>query len=416
MGLVFSQALAVALTAAPAVTWVAATDSLQQAVTMAKPGDTIRVKGGRHTGTLAITVPDLTVEGLNFPTLDGEGRGPVVMVLAPRVTLKGLHLTRSGTSPYGDDAGVVVLNAPQATIMGNRIDRVYHGVVLRRSPQGLIQNNQVAGEAPQGQIEAWGDGIRIWSSTDTRVAGNHVQGFRDGIYLEFAHRSQVAHNRVTLNRRYGLHFMYMDDSRYTDNSFTGNQAGSVLMYSKRITVARNTFADNRGSVGQGLLFRDNNDSQVVDNRIVNNTVGLFMDGANRNRFSGNLFGGNGWGILLFSSSADNVFTRNTFFGNHYEVAVDMKRSRNRFHDAGQGNFWSHYKGYDLNGDGQGDVPHRPVSVFAFLAMQFPDLYAFSGSPAVKALEFAQRLVPAMAPSDLVDEAPLMKPEVRRDRD
>lgn len=372
---------------------------------MAKPGDTIRVAAGTYKGAIAVTVPNLTLIGEGRPTLDGEGRGTVMMVVAPGVTVRGFHVTHSGESTYGDDAGIRLVGAADSTIEDNVLDKVCFGILLKRSPRSTVRRNQVTGDAPIGRFQGWGDGIRLWNSPDGRVTDNRVSKFRDGLYLEFSNRTTIADNQVRQNQRYGLHFMYMNDSRFHGNQFHASQAGSVLMYSQRITVEDNVFADNRGSIGQGVLFKDNDESIFRRNRILNNTVGMFIDGSDRNQLEDNVVAGNGWGLLLFSSSTDNVFRHNVFYANNYAVAVDMGTSRNRI----DGNYWSDYRGYDLDGDGRGDVAHSPVSMFSFLAMQYPDLYAYIGSPAVKALDFAQRLIPALSPSDLRDRRPLMAP-------
>jgi len=384
---------------------VSPNQSLQQAIAMSRPGDIIRVAHGTYRGVLAVPVSGITMIGEGTPTLDGEGKGTAVLILGKGVILRGFHITNSGQSPYGDDSGIKLMNTTACTIEDNVIDRVYHGVYLQNSPGNTVRRNRITGASPPGHYEGWGDGIHAWKSSGNHFESNAVSLFRDGFYLEFANNTRIDHNKSFDNRRYGLHFMFMDDSRFVFNEFRHNQAGTVLMYSKRILVENNSFSDNRGPVGAGVLFRDNNDSILRNNRLTNNTVGLFMDGANRNRVEGNLIAGNGWGVQLYSSSIGNNLTGNTFYANNYEVAVDMRNSRNTL----EGNYWSGYQGYDLKGTGRGDVPYSPVSMFSFLAMQFPDLYAFSGSPAIKALEFAQKLLPAFSPSTLRDEHPLIFP-------
>jgi nitrous oxidase accessory protein len=384
---------------------VGAGDSLQQAISMAKPGDTIRVAAGTYKGVTAVTVPNLTLIGEGRPVLDGEGRGTVVMILAPGVTMRGFRVTNSGTSPYGDDSGIRLENAPGGLIADNHLDTVWWGINVKRSPKTVVTANTVTGGAPPGRYGGWGDGIRIWSSAESRVTNNRVSRFRDGLYLEFSNQSRADDNQVQDCQRYGLHFMYMNGSDFRRNTFTGSQAGSVLMYSQRIQVEDNVFANNRGPIGQGVLYKENDDGSFRRNRILNNTVGMFIDASDRNRIDGNTIAGNGWGVLLFSSATDNAIQNNAFYANNYAVAVDMATSRNRL----DGNYWSDYRGYDLNADGRGDEAYSPVSMFAFLAMQYPDLYAYIGSPAVKALDFAQRLIPALSPSDLRDARPLMAP-------
>jgi nitrous oxidase accessory protein len=383
--------------------------ALQQAVSLAKPGDTLRLSPGRYPGPLVITVPGLTLTGEPGTVIDGGRLSSVVQVRANGVTLQGLHLTNGERGSFSTAAGVFLRGVRGCTVRDCTIDTVYYGITLEAAPDNAITGNTVTGTAPTGGYVQWGDGIRVWNSPGARITGNTVSAFRDGIYLEFADRSTIEDNLVRENRRYGLHFMFMDGSGFRRNRFEHNQTGCVLMYSKRLTVVGNTFADNQGPIGQGVLFKENNDGRLEDNRITGNTVGIFLDGSSHNRIAGNLIAGNGWGMLLFASSTDNALTGNSFIGNGYDLASDMRRTRNHF----DGNYWSRYRGYDLNGDGRGDEPYAPVSIFAYLTMQFPDLYAFSGSPAMEALDFVQRRLPALSPSGLRDSRPLMRPAGRR---
>jgi nitrous oxidase accessory protein len=176
-------------------------------------------------------------------------------------------------------------------------------------------------------------------------------------------------------------------------------------------VERNLISHNRGPRTYGLLLRDCSDGEFRDNRLRDNTIAVFLDGSNRNRFETNLIQDNGWGLLLFSSSADNVWSSNSFLNNDYSVSLDMRRTRNRFDDGARGNYWSEAETYDLDGNGVGDVPHGPVTAFAFVSRQYPDLSVLAKSPAVAALGVAERVFPSLRPSEAVDHLPLTRPPV-----
>lgn len=389
-------------------TWaVPGGSSLQQAIAEARPGDRLLVPPGRYQGALAVTVPDLELMGLPGAVLDGQGQGTVVLVVAPRVRLQGFTVTGSGRSESGDDAGIKVLGVRGCRLENNRLVDVHHGIYLQGASASLVLGNRMDGSYPGTAIAGGGDGVHAWNAPGCTLRGNELAWFRDGLYLEFAARSRVERNLSRDHRRYGLHFMFMDDGVFHHNRFLRSMAGSVLMYSHRIRVERNDFSQHHGTAGHGVLLKDVSDSILTHNRLADNHVGLFMDGSNRNQVRHNLIGGNGWGLQLYSSSAGNRFEANSFVLNGYDVAVDMARSRNAF----VGNYWSGYHGYDLHGQGHGAVPHAPVSAFGMLVMQYPDLYAFGDSPAVSALAFAQRLVPALAPSELRDPRPLLVPPV-----
>ena len=164
-----------------------------------------------------------------------------------------------------------------------------------------------------------------------------------------------------------------------------------------------------------MLLRDCSDGVFTMNRMVDNTIALFLDNSNRNRFWQNLVQDNGWGVILFSSCAGNEFAGNDFINNDYPVALDMRISDNRFDDGRRGNFWSGSAPYDLDADGLSDVPHSPVTAFAFLSKQYPDLSILGQSPAVLALTVAERTIPALRPSEAVDRYPLVAPSRHRTR-
>ena len=73
-----------------------------------------------------------------------------------------------------------------------------------------------------------------------------------------------------------------------------------------------------------------------------------------------------------------------------------------------GNYWDRYKGYDLDRDGIGDVPFRPVRLFSVIVEKYEASLVLLHSILVDALDTAERIVPALTPDELIDSAPLMK--------
>ncbi len=79
------------------------------------------------------------------------------------------------------------------------------------------------------------------------------------------------------------------------------------------------------------------------------------------------FDNNGWALKVQASCSDNTITKNNFLGNSFDVATNGTLVLNTFNS----NYWDKYEGYDLNHDGVGDVPYRPVSVYAMIAERNP---------------------------------------------
>jgi nitrous oxidase accessory protein len=60
----------------------------------------------------------------------------------------------------------------------------------------------------------------------------------------------------------------------------------------------------------------------------------------------------------------------------------------------------------------GDVPHRPVRLFALLVQRTPAALVLLRSVFVDVLEVAERVAPVLTPQTLIDENPMMR-EIRR---
>ncbi len=381
---------------------------LQVVVNDASPGDTVRVPAGTHAGQLILEQPVVLV-GTPESILDGTGKSTVLIVRAPGTVLRGFKVQNSGYELLFDDSGILIDEADDVLMEDLVLENTNHGIYIRNALRPVIRNCRIEGRRGRAHQENHGNAIHIWHSRDALVEGNRILHHRDGIYLSFAETAIIRENVVHDQDRFGLHSMYSQKNVIERNTYTRNAAGVALMFSNRMEMKGNLFIHNRGHRTYGILLKDCSDSEFRHNRLVNNTIALFLDGSNRNVFEENLFAENGWGVIAYSSSESNVFTRNSFLSNDYQVSLDMRRTRNQLHREGVGNYWSDARPFDLDGDGIGDAPFNPVSLFAFVSKQHPDLTVFSGSPAVLALDLAQRSLPALQLTEFVDPAPLLNP-------
>jgi nitrous oxidase accessory protein len=378
------------------------------AIAAAQPGDVILLATGVHRGPLRLDRA-VTLRGEPGAVLDGGGRGTVLEIAASSAVVESLAIRGSGTRPTAIDSGIRVVGAADVTLRSVDVSDVLYGVSTERSDRLLVERSRFRGRVRPLDETGSGNGIHLWYTHEARLHDVTVERFADGIYLSFADRTQVEDARLQDNGRYGLHTMYCQESRLTRSLFTRNVAGCAIMFSNGLRVTSNRFLWNRGSRTYGLLLRDCSAGEFIGNTLAGNTVAMFLDNSNRNRIRGNLFQDNGWGMLLFSSCAGNETAENVFLQNDYPVALDMRRSDNRFDDGTRGNFWSENAPYDLDADGASDVPYSPVGAFAFLSKQYPDLSILARSPAVVALGMAERAFPALRPSEIVDRHPLVSP-------
>ncbi|HEY9514927.1 MAG TPA: hypothetical protein VIQ74_04535, partial [Gemmatimonadaceae bacterium] len=118
----------------------------------------------------------------------------------------------------------------------------------------------------------------------------------------------------------------------------------------------------------------------------------------------NDFNGNGWAVRLEASTQDGRFTRNNFLGNTFDVVTNSRTLSSTF----SGNHWDSYTGYDIDRDGIGDVPHRPVRLFSLLAARVEPSLILLRSAFVDVLDAAERVLPALTPELAIDPQPLMR--------
>jgi nitrous oxidase accessory protein len=376
-----------------------------QAVAQARPGDRIVVRAGVYAETLTLDKP-LTLVGEGWPVLDGGGKHQIVTVTASGVTLRGFVFRNTGVSYAEDRAAVKFIGVVGCRVEGNRFEQTFFALYLARSADCVIAGNTIRGTGTSQTAN--GNGIHTWHGRNLRITQNHIEGQRDGIYLEFTRQTVVEGNTSAHNLRYGLHFMFSDSCRYEGNQFRNNEAGVAVMYSHYVDMHGNTFADNWGGASYGLLLKDLSRSHITGNTFVRNTTGLYAEDVTRTDVAANDFQGNGWALKIAANAQQNTFRDNNFLGNSFDVATNSRSSFNTF----SANYWDRYEGYDLGRDGTGDVPFRPVRLFSWLVEQHEPSLVLLRSAFIDLLEVAERLLPVLTPATLLDEQPRMHPVLR----
>jgi nitrous oxidase accessory protein len=379
--------------------------TILSALETAESGDIIRVRAGVYQGNLVLHRA-VTLIGEGRPVIRGAGEGSVVTVSAPGCVLRGFRIEHSGASLIDEDSGILLRSANNRLI-DNELNDVLFGIYFYRAHDNLVRSNVVRGRTEIGVGER-GAGLHLWDSHRNTIEGNAVSGTRDGMYIQNASHSVIRHNRVS-NVRYGLHYMNSDDNIFEDNEFENNVAGAAIMYSNRIQLRRNRFVHNRGFSSFGILFQDSGRLLAEHNIVSDNAVGLFLEAVRASVFRENLVANNDTAVELFANSDRNEFTRNNFVANLTPIRVIGRSTTTRWSSGGQGNYWSDYDGYDMDGNGVGDVPFHIRNLYERMESNLPKLRLYFDSPAARALVAAERAFPIMRNSQERDEHPLMNP-------
>jgi len=405
-GIAVLAGVCAALAAAPAP----AAFDLPAAIQAAAPGTTLHVPPGRYAAPVVIDRP-LTLIADGAVVIDAAGVGSALRIDAPNVTLRGLVVRNTGHSLDREDAGIII-TAPRAVIEHCRLEDVLLGIIFRNADETLVRDNLIRGKPLE--LGRRGDALRVWHSDAVRIENNTISGCRD-VVVWFSTGTHLARNEVSQNR-YGMHFMYAQQSVLEDNYLHDNSVGVFLMYSERSSLRRNVLARNRGPSGYGLGLKDMDALVAVDNLIVGNRVGIFIDNSPQridtwNEFHQNSVAYNDIALAFLPSVRRNRIWGNAFVENAAQLSVlgGGTFAGNEFTAGGRGNYWSDYAGFDADGDGIGDVAYQNTNLFEALLDRAPNLRLFLYSPAQQALEFAARAFPIVRPEPRIrDDAPLMR--------
>ncbi|MBT8235604.1 MAG: nitrous oxide reductase family maturation protein NosD [Bacteroidia bacterium] len=376
--------------------------SIKDAVLMAKAYDTVLVEQGIYKEINIRIDKPLTLKGLDLPIIDGEDKGEIITIVSDDVHLSGFLIRNVGTSYTTDYAAVRVIKSKNFVIENLQLEQLFFGIYLEKSDHGKVINNKIKGDA----VEEFnsGNGIHLWYSNHVEVLNNRIEKVRDGIYLEFSDNILIRNNESLNNVRYGLHFMFSNEDSYEKNLFENNGAGVAVMFSKNIRMTDNTFRNNWGPTSYGLLLKEIYDAEIKNNRFIRNTIAINIEGSNRIQYSLNDFINNGWALKVKGACYTNTFEQNNFLSNSFDISYNSNLNDNKF----EGNYWSNYSGYDLDKDGIGDVPYRPVKLFSYIVNRTPETIILLRSLFMDMINFSERVSPVFTPDNLIDARPQMK--------
>lgn len=377
--------------------------TIAEALRRAPDGARVVVRPGLYRENNLVIDRSIELLGEEGAVLDGGGGHQILTIAADNVTVRGLVFRNVETSFVEDRSAIKADGVTGCVIEQNRLENTFFGIYLARTSRCRIAGNRIHGTNVSESRS--GNGIHLWYSKEIAVEDNVVSGHRDGIYLEFVEDSPITGNEMSSNHRYGLHFMFSNRCTYRGNTLRANGAGVAVMYTRQVIMEDNRFEHNWGGSSYGLLLKDITDSRVAHNVFENNTVGIYLEGSNRIDILRNRFSRSGWAIKIMANAQDNRFEGNSFLGNSFDVATNSRQNNSLF----RGNFWDKYRGYDLDGDGTGDVPFRPVRLFSLIVERTAPALILLRSFFIDVLDAAEQVFPSLTPETLIDESPLIRP-------
>lgn len=351
----------------------------------------------------------VSIRGVRGAVLDGSRTQSVVRIAADGVVLENVTIRGSGRRNVGEDAGIRA-EGTAVVVRNVVVEDSLFGVVFERCQRCTLERSIVRG-ADDMLASLRGDGVKLWESHDSVVRDNRVEHVRDMV-VWYSRRVVCERNEV-IDSRYGTHFMYAHDSVARDSRLLRNTVGIFVMYSSRLHLERDVLMGARGAAGMGIGFKESDGVVVVGNTVVGNTTGIYLDRSPRDprdkvTFDDNIVATNDVAIRIHGAASGSSFRRNDFRANASVVEIDG--GGDALGLEFEGNYWSEYDGYDLNGDGRGDVPHEVKRLSSELLSDEPSVRFLRGTLALQLVDAIARAFPLMGAKPLiVDPLPALAP-------
>jgi parallel beta-helix repeat protein len=266
--------------------------TIQEAVTQATPGSTIRVCPGTYRGTVKIVgqakdgLKLIATGGEDEVVLQGDYTEPDGFHLEDvnGVTIRGFTVRDFGNqattaTQWGNGGDIYLKNANYSTIESNRImngDMV--GIWLTDSGNNLLQNNFILME--KAAFANCGIHMGEAKSVNNLIRQNYVAGAKmAGIMISGAGAgNMISENSLTNNGRFGI----------TNGSTPGTRIEGNRASYNRGPWGTSPYAPEVAGKGIGINIQGSTNVTVFDNRArANSGVDLNWDGTGTNVFEAN---------------------------------------------------------------------------------------------------------------------------------
>jgi parallel beta-helix repeat protein len=259
----------------------------------------------------------------------------------------GCMLTKNSAS--NNDAGIYVFSSENTRVADNALSENGYGICLVASSDNSLIDN-IASENYNG--------VYAFESENNTFAENLANYNFEGIYLESSDNNKLINNEASGNS-YGI------DLTFSKNNILEANIANLNYYGLSMWVSdNNTAVDSDSSLNlMGILLWVSENNNLINNTVLMNLYGVCLMDENKgigdktspdgNILTSNVVSYNFGTGILFDESYGNLIYNNSF--NNIQNVED--ENLNTWNSSKIGNYWSDYKGEDLDGDGIGDTPY-----------------------------------------------------------
>ncbi len=253
----------------------------------------IDVRNSSNVAVRANTSSDNSAWGINFiGTVNSEASGNITVDNVRQCTWG------AGTVGYGCDAGGIVIQGGSTGVsaVNNVVSgRNGNGIFVKAHAQPCGNNNSIVGNTITGVLY---NSVELGFCTGNHVNGNTIRDGLDGIWLGYAHNTEIKNNNIANMRNHGI---------VSSNSYGNTVSGNQVMNSNEGLFFYSEDID-RGGLFSWLPAGDyrSHDNCLCSNTLSgNSTVGIHLKDSTNNQVTNNTFQGNGKTVIVQGNSNGN---------------------------------------------------------------------------------------------------------------
>jgi parallel beta-helix repeat protein len=215
--------------------------------------------------------------GINIEGYWGNNYESNIIDLSNTVNGKPIYYWRDRTNgSIPSNAGqVIVINCTDVVIENLEITNTTTAIIVGHSSNITVRNNVLHSN------ELYGIGIEY--SNQCILVNNDIQDNQFGIDLSNSDSNEIKSNAI-VNNHAGIWLSYSDGNSINDNHLSNEYSSIQLWYSYHNIIENNTIFE---SFNGGIYLTDSYESDIINNNIFSNGIGINFNGAYDNIVIGN---------------------------------------------------------------------------------------------------------------------------------
>ncbi|MBN1215623.1 MAG: right-handed parallel beta-helix repeat-containing protein [Candidatus Lokiarchaeota archaeon] len=222
--------------------------------------------------------------------------------------------------------------------------------------------------------------IILVNCSDSEISEMNISGSSGALSLMYSNNITVKNNNFSYNSFYGILLYTSSNSTIESNNVSNNSHWGIGI---NLRSDDNTVIDNNAlNNGETGINIDTSDNNMIKNNTAsyNKKMGINIDCSYYNIITDNIITNNNeTGIYLHFYSEYNTIYNNRFIDNNVNAKEAQVPDKNYWDNGTIGNYWSDYRGIDLNNDGIGDLPYNIAGYTISIYSHSQDLYPICNS-------------------------------------